>query len=444
MESGLVYATLENACCQDAAQQQAAMKALHAFESENGFVSALIEILRSGIQEIKTDCRLLAAICLKNVVSRCWKTRGANTREIMQNEKAALKSFLLSHLSEMDVKVFLQLSAVAAKIARSDWPTEWPDLVNGLFSSTQSGNDWFAQSQAMILLRDVLGSLKSNTLAPVKKIFAETAASVFPMLFSTWLQLSDNARASLITAVTSTDRNLPVEALLEHLIVTTQVLSLISTKGLINIQQAGTDGMLVSFFDSFSTRLHNFSVFLRANCGALEECGSAVIHIVEEQDDDGSEGAHTVSTDIILAKLLPAVEAARRTLMKTSEPIPLTTPQCVFVLMLRRLTRLMGGLLVDLQKEHPLELAPYLGQLLGFFSGHLEEHYQYGYSQPSGNASSQEPATAQPAQTPFMFANLSSWLPSCISAVLFLSNSVSRVSLLIVQSPIELLNSELS
>lgn len=63
------------------------------------------------------------------------KTGKVGAYTLGDDEKAALKQFLLSHMEEPDQKVAAQLAVLIADIARKDWPRAWDELFPSLMAS---------------------------------------------------------------------------------------------------------------------------------------------------------------------------------------------------------------------------------------------------------------------------------------------------------------------
>lgn len=91
-------------------------------------------------ETLQTDLRLGAVICLKRTVLAHWRPRKAGVYVVSDEEKLALKSFLLSHSEEPIRKLSVQLSVVIGDIARRDWPDAWVELFNSLLNTITTVN----------------------------------------------------------------------------------------------------------------------------------------------------------------------------------------------------------------------------------------------------------------------------------------------------------------
>jgi hypothetical protein len=238
---------------------------------------------------------------------------------------------------------------------------------------------------------------------------------MFPALATTWMQICDNVNSSVAAALSMQDRNREIDEMAEHLTVTTQVLSLVVAKGFPSIAKASD---LSPFFASFTSHVHLFSAFLHTHMGAMVAMGSDLLQLLAEEDEEpvSSSGAASSASSSSSSDRSDGggFEAMLRRLAQTAgtahgqgRGLAISVSGCVLFACVRRTVRLMGLLLTGLQKEHPLELAPYLGQLLSFLYAHLTQHY--GHVETIREIAMDLPA----------------WVPSCIYAVLFLSNTVS-------------------
>ena len=82
-----------------------------------GYVQALVEVAQARAEgEAATGARLLAAICLKNVIGRRWRPRRGNA--VDEREKDLVRRWLLDDAGEeTDERVFAQLELCARRCA---------------------------------------------------------------------------------------------------------------------------------------------------------------------------------------------------------------------------------------------------------------------------------------------------------------------------------------
>jgi len=113
----------------DAEQQKRCEQALKAMECRENFASCLLELLTQGDQ-VARSARWLASVHLKNVIARNWRTRLQGC--ILSEEKQRLRQGLFGLIDEPDAQVAVQVALAVSKMARFDYPKEWPDVVERL------------------------------------------------------------------------------------------------------------------------------------------------------------------------------------------------------------------------------------------------------------------------------------------------------------------------
>ena len=86
--------TLQQAMQPDDAVRKPAEAALKQFENSPGYLQALAGIMGTAGGDV--NVRMMAVICAKNVVSRCWKPRGhQSARMVTDEEKQQLRAMLV-------------------------------------------------------------------------------------------------------------------------------------------------------------------------------------------------------------------------------------------------------------------------------------------------------------------------------------------------------------
>ena len=112
---------------------------LRIYETQSGFANALLGVV--GSEHVQASVRLLAIICLKNVVHRQWRKAINNQQNmITKEEKLYVKKQLFVCLSYPNKAITAQACAVIAKVARIDWPLgQWEDLFPTLLRYSSSG-----------------------------------------------------------------------------------------------------------------------------------------------------------------------------------------------------------------------------------------------------------------------------------------------------------------
>jgi hypothetical protein len=189
VDVGMVSAMLDQALfSHNVEHQQHAMRAIQEYEQCEGYVASLVQIVQN-VAHYNKDARLLAIISLKNMVGRCWTSRGSAARLISQEEKRCLRQFTLNYFVEPNKKISIQLAALTAKMGRYDWPAQWPDLLPTLFRMVQSQDSWLVQKRAMYTMHEVLQELSEKALPQARRAFLEASIEMFPVMAPLWLEM---------------------------------------------------------------------------------------------------------------------------------------------------------------------------------------------------------------------------------------------------------------
>ncbi|EFX60873.1 hypothetical protein DAPPUDRAFT_275128, partial [Daphnia pulex] len=83
---------------------------------------------------------------------------------IPEGEKSVLRQKLIGHIHEPVLQVATQLAIIISKIARCDYPKEWPELLPSLLHLVRTEDD-SVQQRALLYLHHVTKSLASKRLA---------------------------------------------------------------------------------------------------------------------------------------------------------------------------------------------------------------------------------------------------------------------------------------
>ncbi|CAM9396895.1 unnamed protein product, partial [Chrysoparadoxa australica] len=153
-----------------------------------GFSSMLLLIGQNSADH-HPYVRAVAVIVLKAMVTSSWRVRGGKTRAVTDTEKGQIRNYLEICFTEQDQTVSLQLAVLTAKIARLDWPREWPSLFSSLLAASQAG-DWSQRGRALTAMHQVLKELATKRIGLDKASMAEVSASVMPVLRNMWEELS--------------------------------------------------------------------------------------------------------------------------------------------------------------------------------------------------------------------------------------------------------------
>ncbi|GFR48983.1 hypothetical protein Agub_g11001, partial [Astrephomene gubernaculifera] len=173
---------LLNALNQNPEVQKQAEAYIQSLDSRPGFSSALAEIVSN--READHSARYLASVHLKNSIHRNWKKRVTHAG-ITPEEKAHLRAKLSQLIPQDDNQIAVQVALVYAKIARFDYPGEWPSLFNDLMANLGSGNPLVVR-RVYLILHHVLKELSSKRLAADQANFAQVTELLFSHVWGQW------------------------------------------------------------------------------------------------------------------------------------------------------------------------------------------------------------------------------------------------------------------
>lgn len=168
---GTIYSLLTNSMSGDESVRKPAEAALSQFESRPGFCSCLMEVITAADLASQVDVRLLASVYFKNSINRYWRNR-RDSAAISSEEKNHLRQKLLSHLREENDKIAGLLAVLISKIARLDYPREWPELFSVLANKLQSA-DVLTSHRIFLILFRTLKELSTKRLTVDQRNYAE-------------------------------------------------------------------------------------------------------------------------------------------------------------------------------------------------------------------------------------------------------------------------------
>ncbi|CAI9097268.1 OLC1v1033653C1 [Oldenlandia corymbosa var. corymbosa] len=179
-----MYNLLANSLSGDESVRKPAETALAQSENRPGFCSCLMEVITAQDLASQADVRLMASVYFKNSINRYWRNR-RDSSGISNEEKIHLRQKLLSHLREENDQIALTLAVLISKIARIDYPKEWPDLFSVLAQRLQSSDILSSHRIFMILFRS-LKELSTKRLPSDQKNFAEISSQFFDYCWHLW------------------------------------------------------------------------------------------------------------------------------------------------------------------------------------------------------------------------------------------------------------------
>jgi len=203
----LIASLLSGSLSPDSQKQCA--DALKALEVRPNFASCLLELLIRRDQ-VERSARWLASVYLKNVIVRNWRTRLQGC--ISSDEKERVRRGLFELIDEPDAQVGVQIALAVSKVARFDYPKEWPDVVERLVGvigqargQMNVGGDADATERvlqrAYMALHLVLKELASKRLASDQKAFEGLCSGLYDRIVGWWTEDCASLRPELLERV---------------------------------------------------------------------------------------------------------------------------------------------------------------------------------------------------------------------------------------------------
>ncbi|XP_021813628.1 importin-11 [Prunus avium] len=179
-----MYSLLTNSLSGDDSVRKPAEAALSQSEARPGFCSCLMEVITAKDLVPRVDVRLMASVYFKNSVNRYWRHR-RDSSGISNEEKIHLRQKLLSHFREENYQIAQMLAVLISKIARIDYPKEWPELFSVLAQKLQS-TDVLSSHRIFLTLFRTLKELSTKRLISDQKNFAEISSHFFDYSWHLW------------------------------------------------------------------------------------------------------------------------------------------------------------------------------------------------------------------------------------------------------------------
>ncbi|KAI9481256.1 MAG: armadillo-type protein [Benjaminiella poitrasii] len=193
---------LREATSQDYQRMRQAEDILKQWENEPSFFATLQDIFYDS--SVEHDIRFLSGIYFKNGIDRFWRRTAKNP--IQPEEKKAIRERLLQFIDEPSKKLTAQNAVIVARIARLDYPREWPELLSTMIqtlSNTNSTNEEYARLvhyRALEMLSEVLSELSTRLLSAGRKQFSEVAPLVFQAVAQIYLMYVDRTLSQLMNS----------------------------------------------------------------------------------------------------------------------------------------------------------------------------------------------------------------------------------------------------
>jgi Importin-beta N-terminal domain len=218
----------------DSSQRQRAEAVIDEISRKENFTSCLIGVMQ--LPEAEDSSKWLAAVQLKNMINKKWalsRVGKPTTQAYTDREKQQLRSEVLQVIGLKDSKAALQVALAVAKMARHDYPTAWPTLLDELLSPVANGAaSGLAVRRIWLALHHVVKQLATKRLPADKRNFQTMSKTLMPFVWSAWMAHSNAIREQLPAAL---DKRRPPPPLAHHLeawMVTTKILRRLIMNGL--------------------------------------------------------------------------------------------------------------------------------------------------------------------------------------------------------------------
>ena len=197
-----VLSTLQRAYGGGQQNLQVASEQLTNWEKQPGYYCILQDIYAD--LSIDQNLRFQAIIQLKNGIDKHWRKTSPNA--IRREEKATIKSRAIEYgIREPIHALALQNALMIAKVARYEFPHDWPDVITTLIGELrtygQLSSDLSHLSNTMNITLQVIKELASGRLQRTKKSLehmslelVQVIGSIFVIMFERWSsQLSSSS-----------------------------------------------------------------------------------------------------------------------------------------------------------------------------------------------------------------------------------------------------------
>ena len=180
--------TLTRAASSDQQQIQVGTQQLQNWERQARYHSSLQDVLLNT--SLPFEVRYLSAIQLKNGIDKYWRKTASNA--ISKEEKTVIRSRCLdSILNEPDHRLALQISLVMAKIARFEFPHDWPDafssVMRHLRSALHAESNLLHLPRALLALLYMIKELASGKLQRMRVNLQSASPEIFEPLLGIYV-----------------------------------------------------------------------------------------------------------------------------------------------------------------------------------------------------------------------------------------------------------------
>lgn len=184
MDVSLSNALTEASEQYDSSVRKRGEEELEQLSTQNGYLSGLLKIYA----EIDAPFvkRWVAIICLKNAVDKGWRRPTA----ISPTERESIRQQLIALAARPDdARLHRQCALVTAKICRSDFPKQWPSLLDNLYGIAVTAADVDVLRSTLLSLQQCLKALSNVRIGPAKRALQEFSVKSVTYFGDLYIQL---------------------------------------------------------------------------------------------------------------------------------------------------------------------------------------------------------------------------------------------------------------
>ncbi|CDK29476.1 unnamed protein product [Kuraishia capsulata CBS 1993] len=171
--------------------QQRAEDQLKAWESVPGYHYLLQSVYLD--QALPLQVRWLAIICFKNGIDKYW--RSTRIHAVSKEEKHEIRKRLFNIIDESNKQFTIQNAHAAARIARFDFPNEWPDLfenVSELLQQCASESNVVKVHNVLIIFNQIIKALAAVRIGRTRAAMLQKVPSITPILIKLYVSFFES------------------------------------------------------------------------------------------------------------------------------------------------------------------------------------------------------------------------------------------------------------
>ncbi|KAK9459785.1 armadillo-type protein [Lipomyces oligophaga] len=195
------------------AEREAAESRLRSLETESGLYSMLQDIVLSN--SFPMDIRWLSIIYFRLGMDKYWRKSAPNV--IARDEKDHIKNQLAQMFTLEDSQLASQSAVAIARIARYDYPVEWPTMFSDIINLAQekySNNELVATCRILAVLNQIVKALTAVRVGKIRSSIQEAAPEIIRVIGAWYYELS---QAWLESCDNSNNRAIEIKGQMCHL-----------------------------------------------------------------------------------------------------------------------------------------------------------------------------------------------------------------------------------